>query len=201
MARKNPIGAIEAFKLAFPNRRGNERLLVKTINGHLRQAELSELLTHVDSDDRIIVVDGSLTRAQINGLLRASNCYVSLHRAEGFGRVIAEAMLLGTPVVATDWSGSSALVNEETAFPVAYRLVNVPNGAYIFEEGSQWAEPSIEAAARALRILRNEPSLVKRRTVAAQRQIAKNHGLSAVGAIMKERLSDIRKLIYVNATN
>ena len=140
-SRKNPLGAIEAFTRAFPEKGGHERLLIKTINGHIHPEQLSKLVQHVERDSRVVVVDGPLSRDENCGLISAADCFVSLHRAEGFGRVIAEAMLLGTPVVATDWSGSTCILDEHTGYPVARTIVNVPPGDYIYEEGSQWAEP------------------------------------------------------------
>jgi glycosyltransferase involved in cell wall biosynthesis len=129
--RKNPVGTIDAFKRAFPNACGQERLVIKTINGHLHPNKLDELLKLVSDDPRIVVMDGPLSRGSTCQLIRDANCFVSLHRAEGFGRVIAEAMFLGTPVIATDYSGSATFLNSTNGFPILigcamWGLTNIP---------------------------------------------------------------------------
>ena len=111
-ARKNPVGAVRAFQRAFPARTSSERLIVKTLNGHSQTESLKQLLVSIDDDPRVIVVDGAYSRPKTLGLIQAADCFVSLHRSEGFGRVIAESMLLETPVIATGYSGSNVLLDE-----------------------------------------------------------------------------------------
>jgi len=189
--RKNPIGTIGAFKKAFPDTDGNERLIIKTINGHAHPQKLDELLTLVNDDPRIVLMDGPLSRARTCGLIRNANCFVSLHRAEGFGRVIAEAMFLGTPVIATDYSGSTTYLDKSNGFPVPYSLKDVRHGEYIFEEGSQWAEPDFDAAVEAFQVVRRQKSNVTKKAAKAKETIAKNHGRDAVAAKVTERLVQI----------
>jgi glycosyltransferase involved in cell wall biosynthesis len=191
MSRKNPIGAIDAFKRAFPRQSSSERLIIKTINGDSHSDDFDRLLAHVKTDPRILVVDGAYSRAVTNGLIAAADCLVSLHRAEGLGRTIAEAMLLETPVIATDWSGSTSLIDDSTGFPVSYSLTPVPPGDYVFEQGCQWAEPSIDDAAKKFRVVRRKPDLVKRKCTKAKSRIARDHGLDAVAACMANRLDQI----------
>jgi glycosyltransferase involved in cell wall biosynthesis len=191
MSRKNPIGTVDAFKQAFPRQKSAERLIIKTINGDTHADEFDRLLAHVGSDPRIIVVDGTYSRAATNGLISAADCLVSLHRAEGLGRTIAEAMLLGTPVVATDWSGSTALIDDSTGFPVAYKLVPIPSGDYIGGDGCRWAEPLVEAAAKQFRLVRKEPDLAKQKCAAAKLRIVREHGPGAVAARLAARLDQI----------
>jgi glycosyltransferase involved in cell wall biosynthesis len=194
-ARKNPVGTVQAFRQAFPEMSGAERLLIKTINGHANPDELDMLVALVEADPRIVVVDGPLSRAENCGLIAAADCYVSLHRAEGFGRIIAESMLLGTPVVATDWSGSSSVLDKSTGFPVAFTLVDVPEGDYIYEEGSRWAEPDIDDAARLLRLVRKRRSLVESKLSNAKKRIIENHGVEAVAKQVIDRIAAIARKI------
>jgi len=191
MSRKNPIGAIQAFRRAFPRENGVERLVIKTINGQAHSHDFDRLLSTAEADPRIVVVDGVFSRAVTNGLIAAADCLVSLHRAEGLGRTIAEAMLLETPVVATNWSGSTSLMDEATGFPVDYSLRPVPSGDYVFATDSRWAEPSIDDAARQLRIVRETPVLRGRKCSAAKVRVAHSYGPDAVGARMADRLGRI----------
>jgi glycosyltransferase involved in cell wall biosynthesis len=169
-ARKNPEGAIAAFLEAFPDRSGAERLIVKTLNGHAHPEALARLNAAAGGDPRVVVRDAALPRAETLGLIAASDCLLSLHRAEGFGRVPAEAMRLGVPVVATGWSGSSDLLDESTGWPVPYRLRPVERGEYAYAEGSHWAEPHVGAAARALRAIRHDSTGEAERRAATARQ-------------------------------
>jgi glycosyltransferase involved in cell wall biosynthesis len=100
----------------------------------------------IAKDSRIILVDRTLDRPEVLGLIKACDVYVSPHRAEGFGRTLAEAMLLGKPVVATNYSGNQYFMNPEHTFPVNYDLVPAKKGEYHFiEDGDQavWANVSI----------------------------------------------------------
>ena len=195
--RKNPFGAIEAFKRAFPDFSGQERLIIKTINGDVYPKKLDELLACVNDDFRIVLMDGPLSRARICGLIRESDCFISLHRAEGFGRVIAEAMFLERPVIATDYSGSTTFLSELNGFPIPFTLRNVRAGEYIFEEESKWAEPDIDAAAEAFQDVRHRQSLVATRAAKAKKMIIENHGLEAVARKFVERLTAIAKQVEV----
>jgi glycosyltransferase involved in cell wall biosynthesis len=100
--------------------------------------------------------ESSLAPHDMEKLYAETDVVISLHRAEGFGLVPAEAMLRGIPVVATDWPSTKAFLNEETGCPIHYELIPVtdPQGAY---DGQMWADPNIEQAAAALRKLRADP--------------------------------------------
>src|SRR6202035_5522728 len=103
--RKNPVGLVEAFKLAFAPGEGPQ-LLIKTINAPLRPLSDEEVLWAAHGRPDIHMVDRSLTREELGGLMTACDCYISLHRAEGFGLTLAEAMALGKPVIGTGYSGN-----------------------------------------------------------------------------------------------
>jgi glycosyltransferase involved in cell wall biosynthesis len=195
VARKNPQGAIEAFLRAFPasavsgHEMGrSERLVIKTLNDHAHPDALASLRSGVAHDPRITFITEALPRDRVTGLIQMADCFLSLHRAEGFGRGLAEAMQLGTPVVATGWSGNMSFMDDETSFPVDYRLIDVPVGDYIFREGSRWAEPSIDDAARQLMRVRNDPDNTKRIAVAARKRIEAGHALDTIATGLLARL-------------
>lgn len=191
LTRKNPYGAIDAFHGAFDDAKGGERLIVKTINGHMHGEEFDRLLKYVAGDSRITVMDGALSRAETCGLIAAADCFISLHRSEGFGRPIAEAMSFTTPVVATDWSGSTSLLNNHTGFPVSFQLRDVRPDEYWFHEGSQWAEPSLPDAIAKLRSVRVNSSAATSKAQKARARIAKTHGIEPVAQQVAARLSKI----------
>lgn len=188
-ARKNPEGAIEAFRRAFPDPGGDERLVLKTINGHAHAAAAERLRALAGDDPRILLLDEAVSRAETLGLLASVDCLLSLHRAEGFGRVLAEAMLLGVPVVATGWSGNAHFLTTETGWPVPFALRPVERGEYAYAEGSHWAEPDLDAAARMLREVREgREDAVRPRVEAARAAMARVCSLDAVAASLLEAL-------------
>lgn len=192
ISRKNPIGAIRAFRAAFPDISSDERLLLKTINGRNQPDRFDEIRRQIGNDERIIIVDGAMPRPQLCGLIADADCLVSLHRSEGFGRVIAEAMDVGTPVIATDYSGSASFLDESSGFLVDYQLVDVRRGEYLFEEGSQWADPLLESAVRQFQLVRNRRDMAKRKISKAKTQIKKLHGRVAVQEALRGRLAEIQ---------
>jgi len=190
-ARKNPVGAVRAFQRAFPARTSSERLIVKTLNGHSQTESLKQLLLSIDDDPRVIVVDGAYSRPKTLGLLQAADCFVSLHRSEGFGRVIAESMLLETPVIATGYSGSNVLLDESTGFAVDYELKPVEAGAYGYSDGCVWADPRLDDAVDRMRFVADNGCDVAARVREGLRRVKQNHGLETVAENFRTRLGQI----------
>jgi glycosyltransferase involved in cell wall biosynthesis len=150
LTRKNPLACLAAFQAAFPpsfkesgfsgeNRR-DIGLVLKVIGDTENDPMWRALRPVLAADPRVHLIEGTLDRTDLLNLLACCDALLSLHRAEGFGRTLAEAMLLGLPVVGTDWSGNRDFLNEATGFPVAYKLVPVAPGEY----------PGISAAPRPL---------------------------------------------------
>ena len=150
--RKNPLAAIRAFAKAFPHDK-DVRLVFKTMGAKKHTAELSEIRREADSlgvSDRFTVITEYLSHADLYGLTKACDAYISLHHGEGFGLGMAEAMLMGKPVIATDWSANTEFCKEGAAFPVPYRLVPVRPDEY-FTSMKEWADADEDAAASILR--------------------------------------------------
>ncbi|MDO6413670.1 glycosyltransferase [Sphingomonas sp. BIUV-7] len=147
--RKNPLAVIDAFKLAFggTSRARDVSLVIKCVNSSLVPGALARLRIAVPTDMDIRFIDGELGRAEMLGLIGCADCVVSLHRSEGLGLLIAEAMALGVPVISTDYSASTELVSDATGFPVDYRLVPLQAGEYPHGEGRVWADPDLCHAA------------------------------------------------------
>jgi glycosyltransferase involved in cell wall biosynthesis len=147
--RKNPLAVVEAFHRAF-GARGDPGvgLVIKTLDAGPHAGALKKLKSAVGGDDRIHLIEKTMSRPEVNGLIAATDAFVSLHRSEGFGFGLAEAMLLAKPAIGTDYSGNTDFLTEATGYPVPYELVPVGAGEYPDHAGQVWAEPDVAAAAR-----------------------------------------------------
>ena len=192
--RKNPQACIAAFRLAFPPGREDVALVIKTILGARHAQQWQQLQDLARGDPRVILRDVALSRDQFYGLQSVCDVYLSLHRSEGFGFGMAEAMRLSKPVVATGYSGNRAFMTSSNSCLVDYRLVPVADGDYPNAAGQQWAEPDLGQAAQYLRRLHAEPAWRARLGARAAAAIRERHSHVAVGRQIKRRLEQIRKL-------
>src|SRR5207302_10340562 len=121
--------------------------VIKLKAGKMKQNHQEIFSDYVDSlKSRLIVIDKLLTDNEVKNLVRCCDCFVSLHRSEGFGLGLITAMFLGKPVVATAYSANMDFMNEHNSCLVRYQLRSVPDGAYPFAKGQVWAEPDIDHA-------------------------------------------------------
>ena len=159
--RKNPLGAIAAHRAAFGDRT-DRILLLRVANPHHFPADFARLQEAADLPN-IRIDTRTLPRDDAHALMAASDIVLSLHRSEGFGLVPAEAMLLGKPVVATDWSGTRDFMDDASAALVPARLIPARDPRGVFEApGAVWADPDGDAAASWLVRLADDPALRSR---------------------------------------
>lgn len=184
--RKNPLGAVRAFARAFSGS-GSVSLTVRIANiasapGLLKTLEAAAAGARVEIDT------SPLERGGVERLLAACDAYVSLHRSEGFGLPIAEAMALGKPVVATDYSGSRDFLDDSTGYPVRWTPAQLERALPPYPAGTRWAEPDEAHAAGALSRVVSDPAESARRAEAGRRRIESSSGIEAVGRRVAERL-------------
>jgi glycosyltransferase involved in cell wall biosynthesis len=196
--RKNPMAVIEAFRTAFPSGSGDEvALIIKTLNS-ASEPELRRQLHELSAkDDRIGLVEDVFDAASMAGLVDFASCFVSLHRSEGFGRGMAEAMALGKPVIATRYSGNLDFMDDENSYLVDCTLIPVPADAYLYPEGARWADPDIDHAAKLMRMVYRDPADAGRRAAAAQYRLRSRHSAAAVGQRLYARLREIERIYGV----
>lgn len=159
VARKNPFAAIEAFDASGGK---NSQLVIKMQNGDRVPRLKQRIVERVAGRRNIIIWDEAIPLADLYALIQCSTAIVSLHRSEGFGLVLAEAMLLGRPVIATGWSGNIDFMNENNSLPIPYRLVSVEDPQELYAPYQLWAEPSIKSAGLAMRTLATSPELAEK---------------------------------------
>jgi len=193
-ARKNPHAALRAFRTAFPTGQDRTTLVVKVMNVKGNGAEWAAFQDLAkDLKEKVIFITESLPRGSMLGLIAACDVLVSLHRAEGFGRILAEAMLLGKPVIATNFSGNVDYLSDSTGYPVNWHPRVVGQGDYPWAEGMMWAEPDIDHAAWCMRQFLSDFADANRRAIQGQALIATRHNPRQVGHRYKARLDAIER--------
>ncbi len=191
--RKNPQAIVEAFRRAF---RGSGKtysaaLVLKTLNANLAPAKAQSFLDMLQDDPDVILIERTLAREETLGLIGACDAVVSLHRSEGLGLLVAEAMVLGKPVISTDYSATTELVTPRTGYPVDYTLVPVKEGEYPFAEGQVWADVDVDHAAWQMRQVFRGGETVFARIAAAKQHIRTSFGETEV---VKRQLDRLRLL-------
>jgi len=147
--RKNPLATIEAFKLAFTEDE-NAILVIKCINADKSPEDYKKLVKESNRKN-IKIISEHLDKSDIFSLIASSDCYVSLHRSEGFGLTIAQAMYAEKPVIATSYGGNIDFMNGDNSFPVKYKLIPLEEDYGEYKKGNVWAEPDLEHASTLMR--------------------------------------------------
>ena len=184
-ARKNPRATIEAFRRAFGDRR-DCLLLLKVGNAGVAEWARADLLDALKGMSNVRLMEESLSRAEMAALIASADAVLSLHRSEGFGLLLAEAMMLGVPVVATGWSANAEFMSAEDSIPIGYQLIDVvdPQGAYRIR-GARWADPDTkEAAAWLVRLQADQSfrvSLARRARLSAHARWTEQAYRAAIG--------------------
>ena len=187
--RKNPLMAIKAYMSEF---REDEKckLLVKTNN--LTKQDYKKITKLIGDRKDIEIINKSLSRSDLYNLISSADCLISLHRAEGFGLPLAEAMMLNTSVVATNYSSTTDFVNEKSAYVVDYKLIE-SNISYQDQKGFKWADPDFEDAKRKLRDAFNRVDAANK--LEQSKAIIQNYlSISNSALLIKKRYDDILNL-------
>ena len=189
-ARKNPRAVIEAFRLAALAH-DRAALVIKVQNVSGNQADFAALQASVRDLPGTVLLTETLSRADIHALEATCDCFLSLHRSEGFGLAIAECMLLGKPVISTDWSATAEYVTVENGFPVRAPLVTLERNHGPYAKGAIWADPDPSHAAEHMRTVFNDRALAARIGAAARETIRTRFSPAVIGARYRRRLESI----------
>jgi glycosyltransferase involved in cell wall biosynthesis len=192
LKRKNPGAVIAAFRRAFEGVDG-VHLVLKSVNGTMKPSEHARVLMEAGDQPTIRVIDGYLSRSETHSVLAACDCYVSLHRAEGFGLTLAEAMLLEKPVIATRFGGNVDFMSDKTAYLVDYTLTAVGDDAYPYSPNARWAEPSIDHAAALMRQVFEQQQEARSKGAQAREELLRSHSAARVAGALRARLELIHE--------
>jgi glycosyltransferase involved in cell wall biosynthesis len=186
LERKNPLGLIQAFNKAF-GEKDNVTLVLKVAHSDQYSSE-SETLKRACATTNVRIMDGIFSRQKLNTLLSFCDCYVSLHRSEGFGFPIAEAMTLGKPVVATAYSGNMDFTTPSNSFLIKYKILEIDRDYGPYRKGCVWAEPDVDHAAEVMRYVYENQSRAESVGQQARQDMVKFYEPRKVGQQIKERL-------------
>jgi len=187
--RKNPIGLIDAFNQTFDE---NEKviLVIKAMNGQRYPLE-NKILVEACKKKNILLLDEQMTKDDIYSLIGSTDCFVSLHRSEGLGLTLAEAMYAKKPVIATSYGGNTDFMNNENSFLVKYELVKLEKNYGHYEKGNVWANPDISNASYLLRHIYENQELGKKIGENAQRSIKNQLSYEVVGNKILNRINNL----------
>lgn len=188
--RKNPLGALEAFARAFGDRT-DVMLVLKAMHAADGGPDYARLQDACRGRANVRLLDGIYSRAQAQTLMMLCDAYVSLHRAEGFGLTMAEAMAMGKPVIATAYSANTDWMNIANSRPVRYRLRTLDRDLGPYRRGAVWAEADVEDAARHMRRLVEDPDLAVRIGARARQDIQRLLAPDRVGELIYSRLANL----------
>lgn len=190
--RKNPIAAVQAYAAAFGATPVGDspktQMIVKISHAERNPEAWAQLQGIAAACPSVHLLTEALDRPLLNRLLDSIDCFVSMHRAEGFGLVIAEAMARGKVVVATGWSGNMDFMSAANALPVDYRLVTLEADAGPYRQGERWAEPSHDDAVVKMREVAGDPALRQRIGQRARGDCAAQLAPTVVGGLLQQRL-------------
>ncbi len=186
--RKNPLGIVRAFRKAFEGQH-EVQLVIKSQNGYRFPALLQSAREEIAADPRIHWIDESFSSTRRYELMEACDCYASLHRSEGFGLTMAEAMLMGKPVIATGYSGNLAFMTEDNSYLCRYNLIPIGPGQGPYPKEGLWADPDLDQAALWMRRVVENRNEAKEKAQKGREDVMQNHSFEAVGKKMEHYLT------------
>jgi glycosyltransferase involved in cell wall biosynthesis len=187
LARKNPLGLIDAFTRAFPEP-GRALLYLKSINGSGTPSDLVRVQEAIAGRPDIVLSDGYLEGDRLTALTALCDCYVSLHRSEGFGLTIAEAMAFGKPAIATGYSGNLAFMDAESNYLVPYTAQTLESAVGPYPAGTVWADPDLDEAARLMRHVVDDPDEARARGARGKAAVEDRQSLERAAEFLGDRL-------------
>ncbi|WP_155834085.1 glycosyltransferase family 4 protein [Butyrivibrio sp. VCD2006] len=191
--RKNPEAVIAAYKEAYPEEQSGVGLIIKAT--HANEKEIKRLRNMLEGYRNVYILTESFSKEEFNSLIKDADVYVSLHRSEGFGLVMAEAMFLGTPVVATNWSANSEFMSEESCCMVPARIVEIETDMPPYHKGNHWADPDIHVAAGYIRRLYDDKAFYDYKKESAFFHIREMMKPERAADIFRERFAELTKKV------
>jgi len=198
LERKNPLGVVHAFKQAFSGNNRRVGLVLKISNADspfVDSEAMAQIREEIKDYRNIYLLDREMTRAEIDSLLAVCDCFVSLHRSEGFGLGPAEAMSLGKPVILTNWSGNTDYMTLDNSIGIDYQLIPVGKVYGHYQPDQIWADPDLEQAAYWMKHVAQDDQLAARMGLLGQETIRDKFSPEIVGKLIERRLHYLRSTV------
>lgn len=189
--RKNPLGAIRAYKKAFNIEDKNVGIIIKINNP--QDEDIQIIKQELKDYKNVYIIPKTITKLEVNSLIKISDALVSLHRAEGFGLPLAEAMYLKVPTIATNWSANTEFMNEDVACMVDYKLITLDKDYGVFKKGNRWADADLEQAAKYMIKIYKDKEFRDELVEKAHKYIYNNLNKKLCFEDMKTRINQIYK--------
>jgi glycosyltransferase involved in cell wall biosynthesis/SAM-dependent methyltransferase len=189
--RKNPLGLLEAFRRAFEPGEGPS-LVIKSMFGEQFPAQREQLAEAIVDRPEIHLIEDNVSAATKNAMFANCDCYVYLHRSEGLGLTMAEAMYFGKPVIATAYSGNLDFMTPENSFLIPAQPTKIGPGAAPYDPGGWWADPDLDFAARVMRDVVNDPAVRAERGQRGATDIRLTHSPKAAADWIEARIAESR---------
>lgn len=187
--RKNPNGVIKAFKEAFSPAEKQVGLVIKAMS--VDEKDIKRLRSMLSEYQNVYFLKDVMEKEKVNSLISCVNVVISLHRAEGFGLVMAEAMYFGTPTIATNWSANTEFMNNNVACMVDYKLVEIDHDLGPYKKGQLWADADIHQAAKYMRRLYDDKEYYLNKKVFAQKYIREKLSKEKAVNLVTGRINEI----------
>ena len=188
--RKNPLGAIEAFKKAFSPEDDSVGIVIKTNNAEEKKLEPVKQL--LEGYKNVYFITDILEKKAVNSLIADVDVFVSLHRAEGFGLVMAEAMLNGTVCIATNWSSNTEFMNKDIACMVDYSFITLEKDMSPYRKGAKWADANTDEAAGYMKRLCTDKVFYDDLSKKAKAYIEDKLSMESVKNLLEKRINEIK---------
>lgn len=189
--RKNVINLIKIFRETFDKGDNNAFLTIKTSRSHKFPSEKEQILQAIGDSKKIKIVEKIFDKNALNDVISNCDSYISLHRSEGFGLTMAEAMYFSKPVIATGYSGNLEFMNEENSFLVSAKVVASDSNVINYAANTVWSEPSLEEASVFLKTVYEGKESVQEKAVKGHETIVNDLSLKRVGQLMKNRCEEL----------
>lgn len=187
LERKNVLSLIKVFRKTFDTGENNAFLTIKTSLSTRFPEEKKQILDAIGSSERIKIVEKIFDKNSLNNLISHCDCYISLHRAEGFGLTMAEAMFLGKPVIATGYSGNLEFMNPENSFLVQAQKISSQSAVINYDSNTVWSEPDLQQTEEYLRIVFNDRELLENKAQKGYASVHEKLSFQHIGQLIKER--------------
>lgn len=195
LERKNTLKLIDAFEKAFGKEDESVCLIIKTSKSDRFTTEKNLLESKIIGFKNIKIVEKIYDKPVLHKIIKACDAYVSLHKSEGFGLTMAEAMYYGNPVIATNYSGNLQFMNDENSFLVDFEKSKISSSNLNYDSETLWSEPNVEHAAEQMKIVRENSDFVKSKAAKGQETILTDLSAKKIGMLVKNRVEEIM-LIY-----